>query len=341
MDFAAGIAPSTQESTPKLHINTQPGSTSDTTRSDIAHQPQRRVPSATATETPASSSPMSQPSSPPANTSGGRKIGAEHGATLSPIPVIDKSANGRKKLPARGSGFGQAEVDHFLSLLDHYLPLCKDEWDIVIVEHSKIFPQNNRSVESLRRKFASLHRRKMPTGDPLMPADVRRAKHIRYKMTERADMGTMEGDDPDETMPCDDGLPSISTSAAQSGEEDVDDLIHDDESSPTSSTPSASNECDTNIPPTVLPTHPPPRPLVRKRHELRKKSEDEDDLMSLLKAQIVQDGIRREEERKQREVDRQMNREREAMESKRHERMMEMMMMMFCGGGKNISKDQP
>ena len=54
-------------------------------------------------------------------------------------------------------------------------------------------------------------------------------------MIERADMGTMEGDDPDETMPCDDGLPSTSTPAARSGEEDVDDLIHDDESSPTSS----------------------------------------------------------------------------------------------------------
>ena len=30
---------------------------------------------------------------------------------------------------------------------------------------------------------------KMPTGDPLMPASVKRAKQIRYNMTDRADIG--------------------------------------------------------------------------------------------------------------------------------------------------------
>ena len=32
----------------------------------------------------------------------------------------------------------------------------------------------------------------MPTGDHLMPPDVRKAKHIRYLMTERADIGDAE-----------------------------------------------------------------------------------------------------------------------------------------------------
>lgn len=32
----------------------------------------------------------------------------------------------------------------------------------------------------------------MPTGDPLIPADVRLSKHIRYMMAELADMGDVE-----------------------------------------------------------------------------------------------------------------------------------------------------
>ena len=91
-----------------------------------------------------------------------------------------------------------------LGLIDRYLPLCKDEWEFILNEHNKLFSLQNRTVDALRRKFASLHRKKMPTGDPLMPANVRRAKHIRYKMTERADMGVNDDGDPDEFFPVSD-----------------------------------------------------------------------------------------------------------------------------------------
>lgn len=49
------------------------------------------------------------------------------------------------------------------------------------------------SLDGIKRKFATLHRKKIPTGDPLMPQEVRRAKHIRYKIVEGADLG--EGND--------------------------------------------------------------------------------------------------------------------------------------------------
>ena len=89
----------------------------------------------------------------------------------------------------RGSGFGQAELDSLLDLLDEALPLCAAEWDAVVRDHQLRYPGAGRTVDSLKRKFSNLHRKKMPTGDPLMPADVRKAKHIRYKMTERSDLG--------------------------------------------------------------------------------------------------------------------------------------------------------
>lgn len=44
----------------------------------------------------------------------------------------------------------------------------------------------------MKRKVASLHRKKMTTGGALMPANVRRAKHMRYMMTDRGDMGDAE-----------------------------------------------------------------------------------------------------------------------------------------------------
>ena len=74
---------------------------------------------------------------------------------------------------------------------------------------------------------------------------------------------------------------------------------------------------------------PSPRPLVRRRLA-QKPTEDTGELMEILKTQIVQDGLRRDEERRQREEDCAFQRERLEVESKRHERFMEMMMLTIC-----------
>lgn len=49
------------------------------------------------------------------------------------------------------------------------------------------------TVDILQKRFATLHRRRLQTGNPLMPDDFRRAEHIWYKESERADIGA--GDD--------------------------------------------------------------------------------------------------------------------------------------------------
>lgn len=72
-----------------------------------------------------------------------------------------------------------------------------------------------------------------------------------------------------------------------------------------------------------------PRPLVRRRHS-PKQNGNEDDLLEKLKAQIIQDRLSREEERKQREEERQLQRGQQEAEAKRHGRFLEMMMMMMC-----------
>lgn len=76
-----------------------------------------------------------------------------------------------------------------LQILDCLLRLCKEESESALREHDMIFARNGLTTECLLRNFASLHRKKMPIRDPLMPDDVRHAKHYRYKMTKRAESG--------------------------------------------------------------------------------------------------------------------------------------------------------
>ena len=44
-----------------------------------------------------------------------------------------------------------------LEVLDQQLPLCKEEWDHVLRLHEQRHPACDRTLDSLKRKFASLH----------------------------------------------------------------------------------------------------------------------------------------------------------------------------------------
>lgn len=101
---------------------------------------------------------------------------------------------------AKKYGFNQAKIDHFFANRDRFLPLCKDKLGTVVQGHAKRFPSKIRTMESLRWKFVAFHRRWMSTGDLLMPANVLRAKYIRYKMTERADTEVIQDAGADEVL---------------------------------------------------------------------------------------------------------------------------------------------
>ena len=93
----------------------------------------------------------------------------------------------------RGKGtkdYSQDEILNLLCICNRVLPISGDDWDIVLAEHSVRYAAQKRTSESIRpRKFSSLHRRKIPTGDPHMPREVKLAKHIRYKIVAKADLG--------------------------------------------------------------------------------------------------------------------------------------------------------
>jgi hypothetical protein len=92
-----------------------------------------------------------------------------------------------------GSGprFSVPEMESMLTSIEQYLPMGPEEWEAVADSHSLEFP--NREAQSLRRKFQALYNVRLPTGDPLCPPHVRRAKRIRYLIEERADASNLTG----------------------------------------------------------------------------------------------------------------------------------------------------
>ena len=82
---------------------------------------------------------------------------------------------------------------YLLSVLEEVLPIGPEEWDEVVNKHAvgcRWIP--GRDVDSIRRKFASLHRKQIPTGDPNMPEDVKLAKRIKYMIGDKANIGDGE-----------------------------------------------------------------------------------------------------------------------------------------------------
>ena len=59
-----------------------------------------------------------------------------------------------------------------------------DEWEKVVELHSVNFP--GRNVDSLCRKYTSIHRKKVPTCDPNMREEVRLAIKVKYTIGDQA-----------------------------------------------------------------------------------------------------------------------------------------------------------
>jgi hypothetical protein len=65
----------------------------------------------------------------------------------------------------RGANFSREELDSFLDSVEDILPLSTTQWESVVETHSTRYPDNGRTVDSLKRKFKELHIKRIPTGD--------------------------------------------------------------------------------------------------------------------------------------------------------------------------------
>ena len=85
------------------------------------------------------------------------------------------------------SNYTREELLALFSVMERILPIGTEEWEQVVLDHSEQYP--GRDVDSIRRKYNSLHRKQVPTGSPNMTPEIRAAKRIKCKIGEKADIG--------------------------------------------------------------------------------------------------------------------------------------------------------
>ena len=97
------------------------------------------------------------------------------------------SLGGRR---AGSSNYTDAEVRNLFGVLREVLPIGPDEWQEALDKHSENYP--GRELDSICRKYATSHRKPVPTGDPTCPWLVREAKAIKYLIGQKAELGDGE-----------------------------------------------------------------------------------------------------------------------------------------------------
>eukprot|EP00536_Pseudo-nitzschia_multiseries_P017783 jgi/Psemu1/52542/gm1.52542_g len=90
--------------------------------------------------------------------------------------------------------YSRREVMELLYTLKAILPVGPEDWAQVGLIHNDNFPDTNRSVENLRRKYNGLYRKQIPTGDPNCPKDVKLAKRVKYLI--KCKEGVGDGQEP-------------------------------------------------------------------------------------------------------------------------------------------------
>lgn len=149
----------------------------------------------------------------------------------------------------------------------------------------------------------------------MIPADLKRAKHIRYRTLDSADMVVMDEGQGNAFMPPDDCLPS--ESSTEEVEESEEDTLNKAESDTPLGNPNTHSAAEVLIDddPSRSPA-PVPRALVHRRVSSKDRNNDGEELMGTLKSHIVQDGLRREEGRKVREEERILQRDSQDQEQR-------------------------
>jgi hypothetical protein len=121
------------------------------------------------------------------------------------IPAVRAGrGGGRAGRAGRGAGQGRQragsgprfvdqELIHLNEAIGRILPLGSDEWNQVADEHAELYPNYNRGVDSLRRKFKEMCGAKVPTGDPTCPPHIREAKRLYVLIQDRSDADNFDG----------------------------------------------------------------------------------------------------------------------------------------------------
>jgi hypothetical protein len=73
-----------------------------------------------------------------------------------PTTTTTGTLESSRKRRRRGASYTIVEIHSLLHLMKRVLPKCADEWELIRMVHCRIFPDNDRTVLSLKKKFKDL-----------------------------------------------------------------------------------------------------------------------------------------------------------------------------------------
>ena len=79
-----------------------------------------------------------------------------------------------------------------LNTLRAILPIGPEQWEQVVHCHEEKWPAQLRDRDSINRKYSTLHRKSIPTGDPNISPAVKLAKEIKHFIGVKANFGDGE-----------------------------------------------------------------------------------------------------------------------------------------------------
>jgi hypothetical protein len=118
------------------------------------------------------------------------------------------------------------ELDNLLDLIKEILPLSATQWEEIAKYHLSRYPDKNRSVDSLKRKFKELNSKKIPTGDPHCPQEVRRAKRIRRAIIDSMDASELNSRTDEEGSGTSDDSDGELSNGSSQDYDDIGNVIH-------------------------------------------------------------------------------------------------------------------
>jgi hypothetical protein len=77
-----------------------------------------------------------------------------------------------------GFKFTVSELESLAKTVEELVLISTTEWKRVWNQHNTCYPEQQRTLESLKRKFQELARAKIKTGDPNMPPHIRVPKWV-------------------------------------------------------------------------------------------------------------------------------------------------------------------
>ena len=93
----------------------------------------------------------------------------------------------------RGFKFTTGELEALAEAVEELVPISTTEWERVWDQHITRYLDQQRTLESLKRKFQELARAKIKTGDPNMPPHICVTKRAYYAIVKKTDGSTGGG----------------------------------------------------------------------------------------------------------------------------------------------------